>query len=120
MRFKTIQDAYETVASGDKFTAPSLTEPNQTRSLKQIIQARSNGITLETNQREPFYSDQDIPDFDQMDLVELGDYRDYLSNRRHELEEELRSRHTAAQIAPPKSEAPTDEGGTRPAAEPSV
>lgn len=94
--FKTLIDSYSMIVKGELNTQPSKTEPDMTKSIKEIIAARQNGIVLEnTEQKNTWYSDQDIPDIEAMDIEEIAQYRDYLANERYRLEEELEYRQEA-------------------------
>lgn len=108
--FKTLKQAYEEIPVGDMNNSPSETEPNATRSIKEIINARMNGVVLDVPEFEPFYSDLDIPDIQSMDLEEIATYREYLTSRQYDLEEELNKRYKAAPT-PSGSEAYTEERG---------
>lgn len=108
--FKTLKEAYEELPIGDVNNSPSETEPNATRSIKEIINARMNGVVLDVPEFEPFYSDLDIPDIQSMDLEEIATYREYLTSRQYDLEEELNKRYNPVP-APSGSEADTDAGG---------
>lgn len=108
--FKTLKQAYEEIPVGDTNNSPSETEPNATRSIKEIINARMNGVVLDVPEFEPFYSDLDIPDIQSMDLEEIATYREYLTSRQYDLEEELNKRYNSAPT-PSGSAADTEERG---------
>lgn len=106
--------ARESVPIGDINKLPSMTDPDQTISIKDLIQRHVDGVPLGTREYEPVYSEEDLPDFESMDIEELAQWRHHLSEERFRLEDALRKAETAQRAIPPNgSEADTDEGGTR-------
>lgn len=89
---RTSYQARETVPLGDKNTLPSETEPDQTLTIKQLIERHVNGIDMGVQQYEPLYIDGEVPNFELMEFDELHGYREYLSNERFRLEGELKER----------------------------
>jgi len=82
--------AKQYIPQGDVNTLPSCTEPDQTLSIKQIIERHTNGINMGVQEYQPYYSEEEMPDFEHMSFDELHSYREFLSNRRYELEDKLR------------------------------
>lgn len=84
--------AREVVPIGEVNNSPSMTEPDQCMSIKQIIERFAKGVSLTVNQYEPIYREEDLPAFEMMSFDELASYRQYLSEERYRLEDELRER----------------------------
>lgn len=117
-RFKNSYTAKEVIVRGDINRLPSSTEPDQTLSIKQLIERHAKGINVGIREYEPYYTDLDLPNLEHMDFSELAEYRDYLSNERYRLEERLKQEKQDAKDRYAKAQAQkTDEGGTRQAPE---
>lgn len=122
MLIKNSITARETVPMGDVNNLPSATEPDQTLSIKQLIERHAQGINLGVKEYDPIYSDQeDFPNVEYMDFHEAAEYRDFLANERYKLEERLKQLEKdkkELQSRPaPTPQRDTDAGGTRPAPE---
>lgn len=108
----------ELVPMGDENNLPSMTEPDQTLSIKQLIEKHVQGVNLGVKEYEPFYTDEELPNFEFMDLEEIHSYRQHLSEERYRLEDELQRRKQEDLDAKRKAQTPngsaadTDAGGT--------
>jgi len=71
MKFKTQWNAKDFPTKGEVNTQPSLTIPDQTLSIKQIMDRFSKGLPLDGH-REAIYNgeDDDMPDLAHMDLAD--------------------------------------------------
>lgn len=84
--------ARETVPTGDTFDGVvSETQPNQTLSIREIVEKYVQGIDLGVQSYEPIYTDEELPNFDYMDFDELHEYRQHLADERFRLEAKLQS-----------------------------
>lgn len=92
MKIKKLLDQYELVCEGDINNLPSETEPDQAMSVREIISRYARGVSLDVKTYEPFYSDDEIPDIQSMDLEEIASYREHLVTERYRLEKELNDR----------------------------
>lgn len=63
---------------GEVFTKPSLTIPDQTMSLREILDRYSRGLPVDGMAGEPIYhgEEDEMPDFRRMDLAEIQEYRE--------------------------------------------
>lgn len=84
--------ARETVPTGQTFEGVSSeTQPNQTLSIREIVEKYVQGIDLGVQSYEPMYTDEELPNFEYMDFDELHEYRQHLADERFRLEAKLQS-----------------------------
>lgn len=113
--------ARQYIPVGDYNNLPTMTEPDQTLSIKQLVERHVNGISVGVREYESFYSEEELPNFEFMDIEELHQYKEFLNRQKFLLEDKLRQQRIkdaedaaaarqAALAAPTKT---TDEGGTR-------
>lgn len=109
--------ARQYIPIGDYNSLPSQTEPDQTLSIKQLIERHVQGINVGVTTYEPYYTEEEIPNFEQMDIEELHQYKQFINEQKFKLEDRLREHRkqekeliTRAFQAPSQN---TDEGGTR-------
>lgn len=71
-----------TPAKGEVNTAPSMTVPDQSLTIREIMQRYARGIPLDSG-RVPMYQEDDefVPDLERMDLAEIEAYLDDLKER---------------------------------------
>jgi len=81
--------AREVIPNGETNTLPSCTEPDQTLTIKQIVERHTNGINLGVPEYEPYYSEVEMPNIEHMDFDQLHSYRVFLSEQRYALEDKL-------------------------------
>lgn len=81
--------ARQNIPAGDINTLPSATEPDQVLSIKQIIERHTTGIQPDVQHYEPFYTEEELPNFEFMDIEELAQYRQHLADERYRLEDKL-------------------------------
>lgn len=93
-----------------------ITVPNTTPSLRKLLEQHSRGMPLPQSKEGQYFGDIELPDFDQMDPIEVKEYRD---NLRDDIDE-LRSRQKAeankarsANQPPPEA---AGQGGDKPTA----
>lgn len=70
----------------EKNTEPSMTQPDMTLSMRELLVNHTRGLGVMANHKEGFYYDTEIPQFD--DLTDIDAYREYL--REQKLENEKR------------------------------
>lgn len=70
-RIKTTMNSHEFQSQYEKNYSPSLTIPDQTLSIRQILERHSRGLPIE-GWREPIWDgeDNDLPDIRTLDLAE--------------------------------------------------
>lgn len=87
--------ARETLPIGDRNDSPSMSEPDQTLSIRKLIERHVQGVDMGVNQYEPLYIDEEIPNFESMDLEELAQYRQLMEDNSVRLKKELKLRRKA-------------------------
>lgn len=114
--------ARQYIPVGDFNNLPTMTEPDQTLSIKQLVERHVNGIAVGVREYEPFYSEEELPNFEFMDIEELHQYKEFLNRQKFLLEDKLRQQRIKdaedaaaarqAAVAPPPQN--TDhQGGMR-------
>lgn len=76
LKVKHSLNANEFPKSGEVFTLPSMTIPDQALTVREIMDRYSRGLPLD-GQRVPIYEGEEegMPDFRNMDLSEIEDYK---------------------------------------------
>lgn len=69
---------------GEKNTLPSMTQPDQSLTVAQLMKNHTRGTLSGVSEREPQYFDQEIPNFD--DITERKDYIEMLETELKEQE----------------------------------
>lgn len=92
MQVKNMLNAKDFPKQGEVFTQPSMTVPDQSLTVRELMDRFARGLPL-GGARVPIYEGEDdnTPDFSRMDLSEIEDYQIQI---RQELEE-IRERMTA-------------------------
>lgn len=76
----------------------SMTVPDQTLSLRELIDRYTRGVPVRTHQ--PVYNgDEDLPDFERLDLVDLDEARHYNKVHAQKLKDQLIEENRLAAIA---------------------
>lgn len=84
---------------------PSQTVPNQTMSLKTILERYAKGLPITGNPNEPvYYGDENMPDLNKMDISEIHDLKEAVKSDIKEKQAQLAAdQETARQKAHQKS-----------------
>lgn len=80
---------YEEAHNFEHPTGISQTVPNQVMTPSEMLQKFARGIPMPGTVREPIYSDQELPDFDKMDFVEIQEWREENQSEIKKLQDEL-------------------------------
>jgi hypothetical protein len=80
----------------------SLTIPDQTMSIEQIMKRYAAGMSLGGTNKVPIYNgEEDVPDFKRMDLAEIEEYKrglkQYIQERQINIEETRRNQTSEIQ-----------------------
>lgn len=78
--------------AGEYNEEPSLTQPDEVLTIREMLLRHARGIALETHHQEPRYYDESmgfIPDIESMDLVDIQETRDALSRRVKAIKDKL-------------------------------
>lgn len=92
-------------------TMPSETQPDEVLSIREMLDRHSRGIPLQGTNREPIYYPEElghVPDVERMDLTEIAEMVEHVTEKRKTLESELKKREAdekAAAAARKKQEA---------------
>lgn len=87
----------------------SMTVPDQTLSLRELIDRYTRGVPVRTHQ--PVYNgDEDLPDFERLDLVDLDEARHFNKIHAQKLKEQLNEENRLAAIAKAQNDDPSSGG----------
>jgi hypothetical protein len=75
---------------GVKLSSLSNTAPNQTLTIREILDRHRQGIGVQQNQYPPVYNHEFIPDFKKLDLVDIDVIKAQNQQRKVQLEESIR------------------------------
>lgn len=78
--------------SGEVNTLPSLTIPDQTMSLKEILDRYTHGLPFDDVRTPVYHGDVDVPDMSRLDLVEQHELIDRNRDRIRSLQNDLNER----------------------------
>lgn len=73
----------------EKIEGPSMAIPDQTMSLKQLLDRFARGLPLEGEKFPIYHDEEEMPDLSKMDLSEIADLRDAVQQDIIEKQEEL-------------------------------
>ncbi len=100
-------------SDGEKNTLPSLTVPDQSLTIRQIMERYARGLPLE-GQRVPIYEGEDednyLPDPRTLDLSEREDLAAQANEELHEIKRKHKKPQTNVDKTPPAPTVP--DGGT--------
>lgn len=80
------------VPDGEYNEEPSLTQPDEVLTIREMLLRHARGIAPESHYQEPRYYDESmgfIPDLESMDLVDIQETRDALSRRVKAIKDKL-------------------------------
>lgn len=63
-------------------TEPSMTQPDMTLSMRELLVNHTRGLGIMAKHHEGFYYDTEIPQFD--DMTDIDAYREYLAEQKAE------------------------------------
>lgn len=66
----------------EKNTEPSMTQPDMTLSMRELLINHTRGLGIMAKHHEGFYYDTEIPQFD--DMTDIDAYREYLAEQKAE------------------------------------
>lgn len=96
-RFKTPWNASKFPHKGEVNTQPSKTVPDQTMSIKEIMERYARGLPIEAGKVPIYHGEEDeIPDLKRMDLSERADYLEAVKDHVKDLKTQLKKQHSAA------------------------
>lgn len=82
-----------------KWPEEKITVPNTMPTLRKLLEQHSRGMPLPPAREGQYFGDIDVPEFDQMDPIEVKEYRDNLRQDIDELQAIQKKR--AEQVPPP-------------------
>lgn len=105
--FKTPWNAQEFPAIYEVNKKPSLTVPDQTMSIKTILDRFSKGLPIDGPNVPVYHGEEDfIPDWERLDLSERADLRESVAERIREIQNELAEK---TRPKPDEKPSPKDE-----------
>jgi len=111
----------EVVHSGEVSTSPSLTQPDEVLSIREILANHVRGLPMNGSEGVYLQGDDDDPDYfpdvSGLDLVEIEEYRDYYAKEAKRLKKAL---STPPPVPPAPVEPPTPTPPIPPPATPEV
>jgi glutathionyl-hydroquinone reductase len=101
MRIKTSMNSFEFNKNYEKNNKPSLTIPDQTMSIRTILERHSRGLSIE-GIKTPIWDgeDNDLPDWRKLDLAERQELADLYTN---ELQS-IKNKHSNPQLVDKNNE----------------
>lgn len=82
---------------GEENKLPSETVPDQTLSLRTILERYAKGLPITGNKSEPlYYGDEDMPDINKMDISEIHDLKKAVESDIQQKKAELQNQQDAA------------------------
>jgi hypothetical protein len=93
-------------ANGETSKLPSMTVPDQSLTVRQILQRFANGTLGDISMNEPFYS-EDLPDLRGMDMVQLNDMKREANQDILDIKAELKRREDEKKAKDKKDEEPS-------------
>lgn len=98
MKFKTQFNAHEFPSDAELNTKPSLTVPDQSMTIAEIMRRFAQGLPME-GQKVPVYNgDTEVPDFRKMDLVDIQELRERNEENIKNIQTELQSKKPPKKI----------------------
>lgn len=76
-------------------TMPSQTQPDEVLSIREMLNRHTNGIPIPGTNREPIYYPEElgyVPELERMDLTEIAEMVEHVTEKRKTLENELKKR----------------------------
>lgn len=93
-------NAFQFPAYRESNNQPSKTVPNQTLSLKTLLDRYGRGLPLSGNPSEPqYFQDNLMPDINKMDISEIHDLKNAIKSDIQKKQQELQDQQTAAKQA---------------------
>lgn len=83
--------------SGEVFTEPSMTVPDQALPLKKILSDYTRGVMPASIRNPEYHGEEYVPDLKSMDLSELADYMQDVRDEMIDLENEQKRRKSEAE-----------------------
>lgn len=107
--FKTWINYREEQPQMEVFTLPSLTQPDEVLTVREMLERHVRGLPIFQNQNGHYLPEElgYIPDYREMDLTEIDEYRDYYKQTIQRLSEQ--------EPAPAVGTTDISAGDTRPA-----
>lgn len=88
---------------GQIFKRPTMTVPDMTMSLTEILRRFAAGVPIEGIKAEIYNEEEEVPEVDKMDLADIEDMVGLMKLRRNEIVEEMKEKKKrAAEAAKPK------------------
>lgn len=115
MRIRTIFNTLP--EEGERFTQPSLTVPDQTMSIREILNRYARGLPVGGSRIATFDEDDDLPDIKTLDLTERQELADQyeaemLSLRSPKAKKPKKDSDAAKPLLEPTAEVPQTQGNT--------
>lgn len=76
-------------------TMPSQTQPDEVLSIREMLNRHTSGVPIPGTNREPIYYPEElghVPDVERMDLTEIAEMVEHVTEKRKTLESELKKR----------------------------
>lgn len=107
-RIKTPLNATEFPILGEKHFTPSQTVPDQTMSMRELLDRYARGLPLAGAKEPMYYGEEDLPDLHRLDLAEIQELKEANKQRIADQQADLQ-RQANAKKHPKKTASP--EGG---------
>lgn len=100
MQVKNMLNAKDFPKQGEVFTLPSMTVPDQSLTVRELMDRFARGLPL-GGARVPIYEGEDdnTPDFARMDLSEIEDYQLKIKEELEEIRERMTAKSKKADMA---------------------
>lgn len=98
--FKTQFNPNYKPTEGETNVGDSMTVPDMSLSIRELLINHSRGVSLNVNQPEPQYFDMEIPNF--IDLTDREAYKEMLLEKKLQLDEQIKAEIDAAKQAAEK------------------
>lgn len=124
-RFNTPYTYHPEQFVNEVFTMPSETKPSKSLSLREIINRDLHGMLTPSGDVQPWYNEEfEVPDFKRMDLEEIRQYKEFLSEQKKEIDkmvsDEIAERKLQEAKAREQKEREKSEGDSKSPVEPAT
>lgn len=105
-RVKNNLNADQFLRTGERNTKPSLTIPDQTLSIKELLDRYARGLPIDQGKTPIYHGEEDLPDYRKLDLAEIQDLREAtavrIAEQKADLQEQARAKKYPKKTAPPE------------------
>lgn len=110
-KFKTKSwaNAHEFKPKGETNKQPSLTVPDQTMSLRELLHRHTRGLPLHHVERPTYYNENETIDLKTLDLVDIQDLKDNIQENIEDLSNQIRAQQKPRDTSPPPTSTQTEK-----------